>query len=151
MFEAKYKALSVRQPWAWLICAGYKDIENRNWHLHMPPLLNYPQKTMRIYVHASSSKSEVEDKNVWAYCLRRLKQKQAAELLRPDRLVYGAIIGEVDITGCVGRSDSRWFVGPYGFVLAYPVLYERPIPCKGKLGLFEPELTEVSVYKLEVT
>ena len=23
------KALSIRQPWAWLICSGYKDIENK--------------------------------------------------------------------------------------------------------------------------
>ncbi len=25
------KALSVRQPWAWLIVNGCKDIENRDW------------------------------------------------------------------------------------------------------------------------
>lgn len=26
------KALSILQPWAWLIVNGNKDIENRNWH-----------------------------------------------------------------------------------------------------------------------
>lgn len=25
------KALSILQPWAWLITAGHKDIENRRW------------------------------------------------------------------------------------------------------------------------
>ena len=25
------KALSIRQPWAWLIIKGHKDIENRSW------------------------------------------------------------------------------------------------------------------------
>ncbi|WP_206002040.1 ASCH domain-containing protein [Paraburkholderia aromaticivorans] len=25
------KALSIRQPWAWLIVKGHKDIENRTW------------------------------------------------------------------------------------------------------------------------
>ena len=25
------KALSIRQPWAWLIVNGYKDVENRTW------------------------------------------------------------------------------------------------------------------------
>jgi len=25
------KALSIRQPYAWLIIHGYKDIENRTW------------------------------------------------------------------------------------------------------------------------
>ena len=24
-------ALSIRQPWAWLIVNGHKDIENRDW------------------------------------------------------------------------------------------------------------------------
>lgn len=24
-------ALSIRQPWAWLVVQGYKDIENRDW------------------------------------------------------------------------------------------------------------------------
>jgi hypothetical protein len=27
-------ALSVRQPWAWLIVNGYKDVENRSWTTH---------------------------------------------------------------------------------------------------------------------
>ncbi|NBF09766.1 ASCH domain-containing protein [Pseudomonas sp. Fl4BN1] len=26
------KALSIRQPWAWLIIHGGKDVENRSWH-----------------------------------------------------------------------------------------------------------------------
>ena len=25
------KTISVQQPWASLICAGIKDVENRNW------------------------------------------------------------------------------------------------------------------------
>jgi hypothetical protein len=25
------RALSLRQPWAWLVANGYKDIENRSW------------------------------------------------------------------------------------------------------------------------
>ena len=27
----KTKAISIRQPWAWLIVNGYKDVENRIW------------------------------------------------------------------------------------------------------------------------
>ena len=27
----KLPILSIRQPWAWLIVNGYKDIENRTW------------------------------------------------------------------------------------------------------------------------
>jgi len=123
------KALSVRQPWAWLIVAGYKDVENRTWATSFRG---------RIYIHASKSldktgliliasggmninhdiRDAVSHKNWWA---------------------FGAIIGEVEIVDCVAQSDSSWFSGPYGFVLEKPLLYERPIPCRGKLGFFEPE------------
>jgi len=27
------KVLTVKQPWAYLLCAGIKDIENRTWKL----------------------------------------------------------------------------------------------------------------------
>ena len=144
MFEAKYKALSVRQPWAWLICAGYKDIENRDWAI---PKSQLPQ---RVYIHAGKHLDETG----WDFIQKRVSQKVWTALWNTEfirNLPRGAIIGEVAIMDCVDKSNSKWFVGRYGFVLAYPVLYERPIPCKGKLGLFEPELTEVSVYKLEVT
>jgi len=43
---------------------------------------------------------------------------------------------------CVTSSRSKWFFGPYGFVLKNPVEFEKPIPFKGKLGLFEVELEE---------
>jgi len=52
------------------------------------------------------------------------------------------IIGEVDITGCVEASDSPWFTGKYGLVLANPVLYDKPIPCRGRLGFFTPDIRE---------
>jgi hypothetical protein len=35
---------------------------------------------------------------------------------------------------------SPWFFGPFGYVVENGVLYERPIPCRGKLGFFEPDL-----------
>ena len=28
------KALSIQQPWAWLIVNDHKDIENRDWRTH---------------------------------------------------------------------------------------------------------------------
>ena len=49
------KALSFKQPWAWLVAVGIKEVENRTWWLHMPPLLNYPAIPRRIYVHASKA------------------------------------------------------------------------------------------------
>ena len=107
------KALSIRQPWAWLICTGQKDIENRSWKL--------PSKMVgkRIYVHAGL----------------RVDKEASTYRWRKDT---GCIIGEVTITGCVTESGSPWFSkGGYGFTLTYPVLYEKPIPYKGRLGFFE--------------
>ncbi|HTV55212.1 MAG TPA: ASCH domain-containing protein, partial [Terriglobia bacterium] len=38
------KALSIRQPWAWLIVNGFKPIENRSWNTNFRG---------RILIHAS--------------------------------------------------------------------------------------------------
>ena len=42
------KAISVKQPWAYLLCAGIKPIENRTWEL--------PEKYKgkRVLIHASA-------------------------------------------------------------------------------------------------
>lgn len=127
------KAFSIRQPWAYLICHGWKDIENRNW------ATNYRG---RIYIHASKR---------WDSYPRDFRDLQ--EIAKDDHdlldvlvqicgfnkrnISLGAIIGEVDIIDCVTESKSPWFVGKYGFVLANPVFYKNPIPCKGKLRFFE--------------
>ena len=138
------KALSIKQPWAWLICAGYKDVENRTWYIHMPPLLNYPATPRRIYVHAGKE----FDYDSWCDMISglvpgagqcQLTLKERFQAGNGDHLL-GAIIGEVDITGCVDESDSPWFVGPYGFTLDNAVLYAKPIPCKGRLGFFQPDI-----------
>lgn len=135
------KALSIKQPWAWLICAGYKDIENRSWSLHMPPLYTWrgyaKNVPTRIYIHTGLSTSDMIPE-VIEFAKERLTILQRLTMLAAfdAGIFHGGIIGEVDITGCVEKSDSLWFVGPFGFTLANPVLYETPIPCKGKLGFF---------------
>lgn len=41
------KALSIRQPWAWLIVHGSKDVENRTWvSQHRSPTLTHAAKGM---------------------------------------------------------------------------------------------------------
>ena len=139
MFEAKYKALSFKQPWAWLMCKGFKDVENRNWQTKFRG---------RIYVHASKSTSDM-DKETLAFMLKRLSNSQASELmLAYSQLDFGAIIGELNITGCMDLHPSPWFFGKYGFTVSEPVLFDVPIPCKGQLNFFTPILTEVTTFKL---
>ena len=41
-----WKVLSIRQPWAWLILHGGKDVENRNWATKVRG---------RVLIHAGST------------------------------------------------------------------------------------------------
>ncbi len=144
------KALSIRQPWAHFIINGftvkamcdigngflqetsitfYKDVENRSWKL--PKLFHLPQ---RVYIHASKIEDTLE---IVAFIMGR----RGGELdLKSLNLVHGAIIGEVDIVDCVTESNSAWFTGHYGFILANPIAYSQPIPCRGALGFFTPDI-----------
>ena len=141
-------ALSIKQPWAWLICKGYKDIENRDWFVGgkvASKAVNFSiQLPLRIYIHGSKQPDyswETED-----YIHDRTIVEQEIQYIKTaNNLPLGAIIGEVTITGCVDKSESPWFVGKYGFILADPILYDKPIPCKGMLGFFKPEIREVRI------
>jgi hypothetical protein len=141
-------ALSIKQPWAWLICKGFKDVENRDWFIGREPAPGFHQMNhkielpARIYVHASKTQTGKQAEEAVDFITERgMLDKLAGELsdhfLSP---VFGAIIGEVTITGCVDKSDSPWFVGKYGFILVDPVLYQKPIPCRGQLGFFKAEV-----------
>lgn len=141
------KALSIRQPWAWLICAGYKDVENRTWKIHVP------MEPMRIYVHAGKTL----DRGTFNHVISSRHIPHEAQYATINNYMLnkayfarslGSIIGEVDIVDCRYRFGdeidsiySQWHdVGMYGFLLANPELYDEPIPCKGRLGFFTPEL-----------
>ena len=46
----KLRALSLRQPWAWLVVNGYKAIENRSWRTnHRGPLLIHASSNMQTF------------------------------------------------------------------------------------------------------
>lgn len=138
------KAISIRQPWAWLIvrpditdpaaraaafAAGeIKDIENRDW----------PTKVRgRVLVHASKGMTEAEyEHGVDAGIVCGCNLRQMPDWKRMER---GGIVGSVEIVDCVRQSKSRWFVGDYGFVLRDPM--PQPfVPVRGQLGFFEVEM-----------
>jgi len=124
-WDKRMKALSLTQPMAWAIFHG-KDVENRTW----------PTKFRgRVYIHAS--KKLDREHYQW---IAENENRLACFLPQPEDLVHGAIIGEVGIIDCVQNHGSRWFTGPYAFVLFNPILYDKPIPCKGMLGFFEPDI-----------
>ena len=128
-------ALSISQPWAWLIVhqAEYsppKDVENRDWltKYRGPVLIHAPKKLDSDIVNVMSSH----------YVFGGLPPHwEEAWELAPGRNGYplGGFVGIAQLTDVVTESESPWFVGKYGFVLRDA----RPLPFvsyKGSLGLF---------------
>lgn len=116
-------ALSVRQPWAWLIVNGFKDIENRPRRTrHRGPLL----------IHAGKNGSDfTPEVAAW------INREHGIRI--PDELEGGGLVGVVDLVDCVETHPSPWFQpGGFGYVMANPRRLPF-VPCKGQLGLFRPE------------
>ena len=111
--------LSIRQPWPWAILYAGKDIENRSW---------YTSYRGPILIHAG--------KRLDADDIDYLREGMGADAPAKGSYRLGGIIGRTEIVDCVTESESRWFFGPYGFVLrnSQPLPF---FPCKGQLGLFQ--------------
>lgn len=118
-------ALSIRQPWAWLIVNGFKDIENRDWPTNFRG---------ELLVHASKTLSRSDyDETV--------EDLQALGLYPPslpayDAMERGGLVGWTRVVDCVEHHRSPWkMAGGYGFVLrdSRPMPF---VPFKGRLGFF---------------
>lgn len=121
------KALTIKEPWASLIIEKYKKYEFRSWKT------KYRGK---ILIHAGLG--------IEKDMMERFKDYNID--INP-----GYIIGEAIITDCIlvdeefncelrsidpvvyGRSNHT---ETYAWKLENVVKYEKPIPCKGKLGLW---------------
>src|SRR5215469_18557457 len=77
------KILSIRQPWAYLITRGSKNIENRSW----PTNYRGP-----VLIHAS---------------LKIDKQPCVDHGLDPTKLETGGVVGIAEIVDCVTTHRSR--------------------------------------------
>lgn len=113
-------ALSVRQPWAWLIVTGHKPLENRDW---------WTRYRGELSIHAAKTFDAAGYE--WV-------RRAFPEIAMPSRFDVGGIVGRVRLVDCVERHSSPWFVGRYGFVLedaeALPLR-----ACRGMPGFFRPE------------
>lgn len=119
------KALSIKQPWAWAIIHGGKDIENRLWKSDFRG---------RFLVHASKS-FDMEGYQFMQENQRRLGIERLPQL-SDKAFPMGGIIGSVEMIACCSYHGSPWFFGPYGFRLTDPKPMEFR-PCRGMLGFFE--------------
>ncbi|KAI3597676.1 hypothetical protein D8I24_6492 [Cupriavidus necator H850] len=126
------KALSIRQPWAWLIVNGHKDIENRSWATkHRGPVLIHASKGM--------TRREYQDVQYFLFDLYETGPCNATLIKLPkiEALERGGIVGIAHVTDCVRESGSPWHMPDcWGFKLSDA----RPVPfiaMPGKLGFFE--------------
>lgn len=123
------KALSIMQPWAWLIVNGHKDIENRTWQDTNPGL----KFRGKVLIHAGKKvdggKREYADFQEEILLMHRIVMPDY------DDLQLGGIVGMAEFTDVVTDSDSPWFHGKYGFVIARakPLPF---LPLTGQLGFF---------------
>lgn len=125
------KALAIKQPWAEAIVRGWKDVENRSWRTdYRGPVL----------IHASKA-FDVDEAYAYLDVVERTgigREDREPPLTMGDaRSRCGGIIGVAEIVDCVSSSESPWFVGEFGFVLANARAIDL-IPCRGMLGFFDP-------------
>lgn len=113
-------ALSVLQPWASLIVSGARPYEVRPWHTaHRGPLA----------IHASG----------------RLPPEG---YIPGRRLPLGAVLGTVELADCVRVEDlpaeeralADFRPGRWVWRFRNPLALPRPLPAKGRLGLFRVTL-----------
>jgi hypothetical protein len=135
------KALTVCQPYAWLISLPesdprHKRIENRNW---------FTSYRGRLLIHAGKSKK-------WLDTWGDLTPGEASSL------IYGAIVAVCDLIDCIEAEYlksamhlpktllpfrlSRHLEGPWCWLLAN-VKPIRPIYCSGAMGLWDSRIREI--------
>lgn len=138
------RALTVRQPWAWAIVHGGKDVENRTRNLagsYRGP----------VAIHAGLARFEQDN-----LASRAHRAAHGSEV--PTELVFGAFIGVVNLWAvhpdqdggrcCPNVSDRHqlgdarpadWTMRDHWHLcLSNPRPLAQPIPAKGKLGLWAP-------------
>lgn len=142
------KALSVRQPYAWLIVNGFKDVENRTWRTSFRG---------RFLIHASMTIERDAVALVRTACER-------SGVSFPQELPIGGIVGEAVLVDCIHVDerpwrmsatgalrrraarvrrdwylDQDWFTGPYGFILR-DTRATKFVKIQGRLGFFDTNI-----------
>ena len=150
------KAFTVYQPYAYAIVAGLKGYETRPRRTHIRG---------RVAVHAAKRKPQfvtmaaamalpdsdgvletLKREIAYGKILEKEHEQGIKNLKRATELVYGAVLGTVEIVDCVpvealiGKLSERERVlgdytpGRFAWVLKNPVMFDRPIPARGFQG-----------------
>jgi ASCH domain len=118
------RALSVKQPWAQLICDGRKSLEIRTW--------TTPYRGPLIVVASLQWARDDEDAIVW----KDVDGERGALvcLVTLEDVRHAAQDGSDDGAACCALP--RRGAAPFAWVLRDPVPL-RPVKCRGALGLYK--------------
>lgn len=127
------KALSLRQPWAWLVVHGGKHVENRGWNTKFRG---------DFLIHAAKGMTVEEYDSAFLFAQDVYTRLGRSVVLPPiPELARGGIIGRarlVDVVPpCADACPHPWHMaGQYGFLLedVRPLPF---IPWRGSLNFFE--------------
>ncbi|OGV45172.1 MAG: hypothetical protein A2017_06430 [Lentisphaerae bacterium GWF2_44_16] len=140
-------ALSIKQPWAWMIVSGVgripKDVENRNWSTKIRgEILIHASKTFDWY---GLEEIREIDATVFHDIYCKFDLNVAHPATRSGE--FSGIVGKATLIDCVTEYDNPWFFGPNGFRLKD----SQPLPFyrfPGKPGFFDvpwpPSMSEPS-------
>lgn len=97
-----WTALTIKQPWAWLICCGPKDIENRTWSY-------LPEFRHEFLIHASKS---LDQKALELFRAHEPKlRKRFGMPALPKTFDLGGFVGVARLSGSFGKDaklESPW-------------------------------------------
>jgi hypothetical protein len=125
---SRLRALTIRQPWAWGLVMGYKDVENRNQPTHYRGTL---------LIHAGLQLDSAGFEFVWELGLHKKL---------PNSLPRGGLIGTVTVLDCIKNAGSEWAVpGKWHWVLSQPTEFRGLLECRGAQGLFTPNVSARTV------
>ncbi|MDH3677326.1 MAG: ASCH domain-containing protein [Nitrosopumilus sp.] len=133
------KCLSISQPFAYLIIAGEKSIELRNWNTNFRG---------EFLIHAPI----------------RIKEKDCKRLKITKKLITGAIIGKVTLYNVKKynsdnelKRDQKFHLASkefhnkkYGFILKNAKQFRVPIPLMGQLGFFDVKLPKTIIRNSDI-
>lgn len=128
------RAISLWEPWAWLVALGEKVYETRHWATNYRGLLA---------IHAAKrwTKAEQETWEAFKFSNNRLRKIEANPPL-------GAMLCITRLVNCHRTDTQRWQItekerlygnwqpGRYAWELQMVEVFEQSIPAKGAQGLF---------------
>lgn len=116
--------LAVRQPWAWALVNGVKDIENRN-----TPMLRKDDLPRWIFV--SSSSKPAKEFGAYLADLNTRDGGRHANIIPTNVNEYanGAIVGAIHVVDIVDHSESVWYNPDTkaALVVDRSIAFERPV------------------------